>query len=89
MFLHLCHVEPPEFGRRGALCEQTDRGPLPEPLGQPAQVTVAVQIVGVETAVKGERKTGNSKNRDARTCPVEETGLRVCCFIKLVHVEGL
>lgn len=73
MFLHLRDVEPPEFGRRGALCEQTDRGPLPEPLGQPAQVTVAVQIVGVETAMNGESKTGNS-NRDAQTCPVEETG---------------
>lgn len=57
MFLHLCHVKPSELSRRGALGEQTDGRPLSEPLGQPGQVTVTVQVVGVETAVKeGEKK---------------------------------
>lgn len=52
MFLHLCHVQPSELSRRSALSEQTDGGPLSEPLGQPGQVTVTVQVVGVETAVQ-------------------------------------
>lgn len=51
MFLHLRHIQSSELGRGSTLGEQPNRGPLSEPLGQPGQVTVAVQIVGVETAV--------------------------------------
>lgn len=54
MFLHLCHIESSEFRGARALGEKTNRGPLSEPLCQPGQVTVAVQIVGVQAAVKRE-----------------------------------
>lgn len=56
MFLHLCHIESSELRRGSTLGEQTNCRPLSEPLGQPGQVTVTVQIVGVETAVKTEKK---------------------------------
>lgn len=56
MFLHLRHIESSELGRGSTLREQTNRGPLSEPLGQPGQVTVTVEIVGVETAVKKKRE---------------------------------
>lgn len=54
MLLHLGHVESSELGRGGALREQAHGGPLPQPLGQPGQVTVAVQAVGVEAAARTE-----------------------------------
>lgn len=57
MFLHLCHIESSELRGGRTLGEQTDRRPLSEPLGQPGQVTVAVQIVGVQAAVEREKTT--------------------------------
>lgn len=63
MFLHLRHVKPSELSRRGALGEQADGRPLSEPLGQPGQVTVTVQVVGVETAVqRGKKKKKGERN---------------------------
>lgn len=56
MFLDLCHIESSELRGGRALGEETNCGPLSEPLGQPRQMTVTVQIVRVETAVKGEKK---------------------------------
>lgn len=56
MLLYLCHIESSELGGGSALGEQTDCRPLPEPLSQPGQMTVTVQVVGVETAVKREEE---------------------------------
>lgn len=64
MFLHLGHVESSELGRRGALCEQANGGSLPEPLGQPGQVTVAVQVVGVEAAARRGRRRRSKKKKE-------------------------
>lgn len=54
MFLDLSHVDPTELWWRRALCKQTKRGPLTQPLGQPGQVAVAIQIIRVQTAKDGK-----------------------------------
>ena len=50
MLLHFSHVEASELCGARALSEEADGGSLPQPLCQPGQVTVAVEVVGVETA---------------------------------------
>lgn len=54
VFLDLGHVDPTELWWRWALCEQTKRWPLTQPLGQPGQVAVAIQIIWVQTAKGGK-----------------------------------
>lgn len=54
MFLDLSHVDPAELWWRWALCEQTKCGPLTQPLGQPGQVAVTIQIIWVQTAKGGK-----------------------------------
>lgn len=66
MLLHLGHVESPELGRGGALREQAHGGPLPEPLGQPGQVTVAVQVVGVEAAARTQSEEKKREENQSR-----------------------
>lgn len=56
MFLDLRHIKSSELRRPGTLGEKTNCRPLSEPLSQPSQVTVTVQVVGVETAGKGREK---------------------------------
>ena len=86
MFLHLRHIESSELGRGSTLGEQTNRGPLSEPLGQPGQVTVTVQIVGVETAVKKKKKKKEKRkeiNMDAFKGPLNHQQLKTQIVLKV------
>lgn len=51
--LDIRDVEAPHVGRRHALGEEGQATPLPQPVRQPGQVAVAVQIVRVQTPAKG------------------------------------
>lgn len=50
-FLDLGYVVSPEVGRPHALGVEADPRPLPQPVGQPGQVAIAVQVVGVKATV--------------------------------------
>lgn len=52
MFLYFGHIQSSELRGASTLGKEADSRPLSEPLGQPSQVTVTVQIVGVQTAVQ-------------------------------------
>lgn len=47
--LDLGHVVPPEVGWPHALGVEADPGPLPQPVRQPSQVAITVEVVGVKT----------------------------------------
>lgn len=53
--MHLCHVEAPKAGGPRALGEESDGGPLSQPLREPGQVAVTEQVVGVQPAT-GEQQ---------------------------------
>ena len=54
--VELGEVEPPQVGRGSALRVETQGGPLSQPGGQPGQVAVTPQCVGVETAGRDTRQ---------------------------------
>lgn len=54
MLLHLGHVEAAQRGGSGALGEQADGGSLAQPLGQPGEVAIAAQVIGVQPAAQTE-----------------------------------
>ena len=48
-FLDLGYVVSPEVGWPHALRVEADPWPLPQPVGQPGQVAITVEVVGVKT----------------------------------------
>ena len=65
MLLDFSHVESSERHGGGALSEQTNGRPLSQPLGQPGQVAVAVQVVGMQAA--GDGQTDRQTDRQTST----------------------
>lgn len=55
-FLDLSYVVSPEVGRSHALGVEADPRPLPQPVGQPGQVAVTVEVVGVKTTAWKETR---------------------------------
>ena len=68
MLLDFSHVESSERHGGGALSEQTNGRPLSQPLGQPGQVAVAVQVVGMQAAGDGQtdRQTDKHTHTDRK-----------------------
>lgn len=82
LLLHVCHVEAPQVHRSHAESELADGPPLSQPVREPGQVAVTVQVVGVEapgsggewgeavTAGSGEAASGRTECRASMLlCP--------------------
>lgn len=59
LLLHVRHVEAPQVHRGHAECELANGPSLSQPIREPGQVAVAVQVVGVEAPGRG-RDRGNT-----------------------------
>jgi len=55
-FLDLSYVVSPEVGRPHALGVEADSWTLPQPVREPGQVAVAVEVVGVKTTAWKETR---------------------------------
>lgn len=55
LLLHLRDIETSHVGGGHALCEGSQAMPGSEPIREPGQVTVTVEVVGVQTAEKRQR----------------------------------
>lgn len=53
LLLYVRHVEAPQVHGSHAECELADGPPLSQPVREPGQVAVAVQVVGVEAPRRG------------------------------------
>lgn len=53
LLLHIRHIEAPQVHRSHAECELANCPPLSQPIREPGQVAVTVQVVGVEAAGRG------------------------------------
>lgn len=53
LLLHLSHIVPPQVRRRHALRVETQAGALSQPLGEPGDMAVTLQVVGVQAAGQG------------------------------------
>lgn len=53
LLLHIWNVEAPHVGRGHALGEGSQAPPGSEPIREPGQVTVAVEVVGVQAPGDG------------------------------------
>ena len=58
LLLHVCHAEAPQVHRGHAESELADGPPLPQPVREPGQVAVTVQVVGVQAPGSGEEGRG-------------------------------
>lgn len=56
LLLHIWNVEAPHVGGGHALGEGSQAPPGSEPIREPGQVTVAVEVVGVQAPGDGWRK---------------------------------
>lgn len=65
LLLHVGHVEAPQVHRSHAECELANCAPLSQPIREPGQVAVTVQVVGVEAPGRGraEGRHCHSMNR--------------------------
>lgn len=61
LLLHVRHVEAPQVHRGHAECELADGPSLSQPIREPGQVAVAVQVVGVEAPGRG-RDRGKTRH---------------------------
>lgn len=59
-FLNIRDIETSHMGGGHALCERCQPPPLPQPIGKPGQVAVAVQAVGVQATREGENNEGKT-----------------------------
>lgn len=53
LFLHICHIEAPQVHGSHTECELANCPSLSQPIWEPGQVAVTVQVVGVEAPRRG------------------------------------
>lgn len=66
LLLHLGHVVAPQVWRGHALSVEAQTGALSQPLRQPGDVTVTLQVVGVQTAEEEEGEGWMDEETDGR-----------------------
>lgn len=93
--LHIRHVEAPQVHRSHAECELANRPSLPQPIREPGQVTVTVQMVGMEAAGmgRGRGKTVSQREVDrvgqisVPLCPAQcSSGAQRCLSLCTVEL---
>ena len=80
LLLHVCHVEAPQVHGSHAESELADGPPLPEPVREPGQVAVTVQLVGVEAPGRGDRGDRLSPQEVGRLPLAERSAQTPCSF---------
>lgn len=75
LLLHVRHVEAPQVHRRHAECKLANRTPLSQPIREPGQVAVTVQVVRVEAPGRGrDRGKTLSQHEPGRLPLAEQSG---------------
>ena len=84
LLLHVCHAEAPQVHRGHAESELADGPPLPQPVREPGQVAVTVQVVGVQAPGSGEEGRGCHR-RKWGGCHWQNAVLPPCAFAQHDH----
>ena len=72
LLLHVRHVEAPQVHRSHAESELANGPPLSQPIREPGQVAVAVQVVGVEAPGRGRDRWTMMSQQEVGRVPLSE-----------------